>query len=260
MAAAVDIVAPVPFTRPRQPSKNQSYSDLSNKLNTGRQPLETIVRDKSTSTMKDSREKSTMITNAEKAPSGFHTLGSIEDLKTNQPKCPIGNIIMEKVMSSDDQSQNKPTSNKKPKEQFDYVPSYYNKFPLQPQPMPTTDEIIIKSDKLEVYFGNTNKKVFSSKYVTLQKNGKLVIHTPIDPFNPHTCSHFNELIGSDYLDNLWELGGILQINRDKNCQIVASLDLQYLFPGTKVFLRDKTKELELKVYEFERSDYQDDLA
>jgi hypothetical protein len=126
--------------------------------------------------------------------------------------------------------------------------------------MPTFEDIVIRSEKLEVHFGNTTKKMFAPKYVTLQRNGKLVIHTPVDPFNPHTCSHFNELMGSDYLDNLWELGNIFQTNRDQNCQIMASLDLQYLFPGTKVFLRDKTKELELKVYEFERADYQDDLA
>jgi len=68
------------------------------------------------------------------------------------------------------------------------------------------------------------------------------------------------MMSPEVLDNFWDLGNIHQTNRDKSCEIVASLDLQFLFPGTKVFQRAKTKELELKVYEFERSDYADDLA
>ena len=104
---------------------------MSIKLNTGRSHLEPIVRDKSTSTLKASIEKSTMITNADKTPSGFHTLGSIEELKTNQPKCPLGNIVMEKILSSDEKSETK-QSPKKPKEKHTYVPSYYNQFPLKP--------------------------------------------------------------------------------------------------------------------------------
>ena len=108
--------------------------------------------------------------------------------------------------------------------------------------------------------GAASKKAFAPKHVTLQRNGKLLIRPPVDPFNPHTCSHFTDMRSQEVLDNLWELGNVHQTNRDKNCHIVASLDLQYLFPGTKIFLRDKTKELELKVYEFERSDYADDLA
>lgn len=111
-----------------------------------------------------------------------------------------------------------------------------------------------------MHFGNSLKKQFNWQYVTLQKNGKLLIHSAVDPLNPHTCSHFRDMVSSDVLDNFWELGNVYQTNRDAACKLVASIDLQFLFPGTKVFLREKSRELEIKIYEFERADYQDDQA
>ena len=107
---------------------------------------------------------------------------------------------------------------------------------------------------LDVHIGAAAKKNFSTKFVSLQRNGKLVVYTPVDPHSTDTYDERRSLLCPAHLENFWDQGNLLQTNRDKRCQIVAALDLQYLFPGTKVFLREQAKELEVKIYKFERAD------
>lgn len=148
-----------------------------------------------------------------------------------------------------------PTSLIKKDERPSYKPSCLNDFPLRPIEKPEREEIIIKSQLVDVHLGVGSRRSFSSKYISLQKNGKLIVYTPADPYGDAGDDEDpSDLLCPAILTNLWEQGNVLQTNRSKSCQVVAAIDLQYLFPGTKVFRRDKDKEIEVDIYEFERAD------
>ena len=103
-------------------------------------------------------------------------------------------------------------------------------FPYSPVPKPEKDDFILKHSYLDI---KTDKWI--KGFVTLQKNGKLVVWSDVNPLvNDYNYDDDVDQMADADFESIWQIGSVLQLNRRKQCKIMHVVDLSLLFPGTKI--------------------------